>query len=93
MTCRVTCNDSQPSNRFTYVRYDSIAQHKQEVFKNLFTQVERFADEVLPNGRSKSLLMTSLEEAYMWTGKSIRDDQIDRTKDAQECKERGEACH
>ena len=34
----------------------------------------------LYNGRSASLALTKLEEAYMWIGKQIRDDQIARNE-------------
>lgn len=67
------------STRFSYVRYDEQATETQKRFKALFEAIEDFAESKLPNSRPKSLLMTALEEAYMWTGKAIRDDQIART--------------
>ena len=66
------------SQRFSYVKYDEQAANLQEKFKKAFTEIEALA-ETLPNGREKSLLLTYLEIAYMWTGKVIRDDQIVRT--------------
>jgi hypothetical protein len=31
-------------------------------------------------GRAKSIILTKLEEAFMWMGKAVRDDQIERDK-------------
>lgn len=64
--------------RFSYVAYDDVAKAKQEEFKKRFEELEAFAAESLPVGRAMSLFLTSLEEAYMWTGKAIRDEQIAR---------------
>ena len=66
------------SNTFSYVKYDELSRQMQETFKNMFEAIEAYADGVLFDSRPKSLLKTSLEEAYMWTGKAIRDMQIDR---------------
>lgn len=76
-------------SRFDYVRYDEIAATKQEGFKNLFTELEKAAHDMLPDGRAKSLFLTALEEAYMWTGKAIRDDQIARNSQTAHVPERG----
>lgn len=65
------------SQRFSYVKYDEQSMQAQETFKKLFEAVEHFA-ETLDNGRAKALVLTHLEEAYMWTGKAIRDQQIAR---------------
>lgn len=78
------------SGRFDYVKYDSISTHQQEVFKNKFGDIEAFANETLADSRAKSLLMTALEEAYMWTGKAIRDEQIKRSINTEHVPERGE---
>ena len=75
--------------RFSYVSYDEIAQEKQQRIKKLFEVLEAEIDE-LEHGRAKALVMTKLEEAYMWAGKSIRDSQISRTKICEEKIERGE---
>jgi hypothetical protein len=77
------------SQRFSYVRYDSIRAAKQQKFKELFEAVEGYS-ETLPDGRAKSLLLTALEEAYMWTGKAIRDEQIAVDGGVAEEKHRGE---
>jgi hypothetical protein len=64
--------------RFSYVAYDETAKAKQEAFKARFEQLEAMAIETLPAGRSLSLFLTALEEAYMWTGKALRDEQVAR---------------
>ena len=63
--------------RFSYVKYDGQAQIQQEAFKEAFEKVELMAND-LKEGRAKSLVMTYLEIAYMWTGKALRDEQIAR---------------
>lgn len=65
------------SQRFSYVKYDEASVKNQEAFKSQFELLEILAD-TLPAGRAKSCLLTHLEEAYMWTGKAIRDAQIAR---------------
>lgn len=63
-------------HRFSYVKYNERSAANQEEFKKLFEAIEACADVSLASGRYKSLLMTALEEAYMWTGKAIRDQQM-----------------
>lgn len=75
------------SNRFSYVRYDEQAQKTQADFKADFEALEKKI-EVLADGRAKVLVLTKLEEAYMWIGKSVRDDQIKRTGKVDEQPER-----
>lgn len=77
------------SQRFSYVKYDDKAQHDQEHFKKLFESIEEFANSILMDGRAKSLVMTHLEEAYMWTGKAIRDEQVKRGSQTEHVPERG----
>ncbi len=66
------------SYTFSYVQYDEQARQNQETLKAMFEAVECYLNDSITPGRSKSLVMTKLEEAYMWTGKAIRDDQIER---------------
>lgn len=77
------------SSRFSYVKYDEQAVQAQEAFKVLFEGIESLANEALPNSREKSLLMTALEEAYMWTGKAIRNEQIARNAEVEHAPARG----
>jgi hypothetical protein len=64
-------------SRFDYVQYDEIAKVQQAVYKELFSTLEDSVKGLSP-GRATSLILTKLEEAYMWVGKAIRDDQIAR---------------
>lgn len=66
------------SQRFSYVKYDEGSVDVQESLKKGFEHLEEMAEAMLLDGRPKSLVMTHLEEAYMWTGKAIRDAQIKR---------------
>jgi hypothetical protein len=70
------------SNRFDYVKYDVLATNIQAAFKAKMMDLEEMADTMLPKGRHHALVMTKLEECYMWIGKAIRDDQIVRTGSA-----------
>jgi hypothetical protein len=65
------------SQRFSYVKYDEESQKVQETLKSAFEMVEHLVSG-LPSSREKALCITALEEAYMWTGKAIRDHQIAR---------------
>jgi len=65
-------------NRFDYVAYDEIAKKEQAEFKDIFMDLESRIKLSEHNSRSASLALTKLEEAYMWIGKMIRDEQISR---------------
>jgi hypothetical protein len=66
--------DTQDS-RFDYVEYDERSKDLQAMFKADFKNVE-WKISNLEEGRAKALALTALEEAYMWVGKAIRDEQI-----------------
>ena len=68
------------TNRFDYVKYDEEAINTQEGFKELFIQLDDCIQKNLKPGRASALVFTKLEEAYMWVGKAIRDEQIIRNK-------------
>jgi hypothetical protein len=74
--------------RFSYVKYDECAILDQAEFKRSFESLERLTEDRLSNGRAKALVLTKLEEAYMWVGKAIRDEQIERTGKIDEQPER-----
>lgn len=76
------------SQRFSYVKYDEVAVEKQEAFKKLFEELETLAEVSFKDSRPKSLFLTALEEAYMWTGKAIRDEQIERNVQPEHVPER-----
>jgi hypothetical protein len=77
------------SMRFSYIKYDTDATICQEEFKTMFEKIESYANQHLAEGRAKSLLLTHLEEAYMWTGKALRDMQIERNIRPTHVPERG----
>lgn len=77
------------SQRFSYIKYDERSQAIQKRFRQLFEEIEAVTDS-LPNSRPKSLLLTALEEAYMWSGKAIRDWQIECTGKVDEQPERND---
>lgn len=62
-------------NRFDYVQYDQQSIDEQAKLKSAFIDLEKQITAVLPAGRATSLVVTKLEEAYMWIGKGIRDKQ------------------
>lgn len=68
-------------SRFDYVQYDEEAAKHQALLKSHF-QATELAVNTLNDGRAKALVMTKLEEAYMWVGKAIRDDQLKRNGSA-----------
>ncbi len=66
-------------NRFDYIEYDYTAIIQQKHFKEKFMDLEMKVADNLVSPRAKMLALTKLEEAYMWVGKAIRDDQQKRT--------------
>lgn len=77
-------------SRFSYVKYDSHTMEVQQKLKAKFEEVEALVEDLIgippmqspadlmPGNvaRAKSLVLTNLEVAYMWTGKALRDLQI-----------------
>lgn len=85
-----TQNQTTPTaSRFDYVEYDNKAVKDQMMIKTLIGQLEDEVNTRLECGRSKALVMTKLEEAYMWIGKGIRNDQIARNGSANLQEKRG----
>lgn len=76
-------------NRFDYVKYDEKATADHVRFKEMFERLELAVGVVLDAPRARALVFTKLEEAYMWIGKAIRDDQINRNGKADLQEERG----
>lgn len=71
-------NEKVQCGRFDYVKYDATAVETQELFKNAIEEITADIDFQLTSPRAKALALTKLEEAYMWIGKAIRDDQVAR---------------
>lgn len=68
-------------SRFDYIAYDEIAKEQQVFVKEIVTNLENVLMSI-DQGRSVSLALTKLEEVYMWSGKAIRDSQIERNNGA-----------
>lgn len=69
--------------RFHYVKYDDQANETQNKLRELCEGLETEIN-VLPEGRPKATALTKLEECFMWIGKTVRDDQIARYREAKE---------
>lgn len=63
---------------FSYIRYDEQSVNQQRAFKEKFEELEALVAKMLVAGRASALAQTKLEEAYMWVGKAIRDEQFNR---------------
>jgi len=74
--------------RFSYVKYDDKSVALQEEAKDLCEKLEAFIALKLGHGRPQSLAMTDLEKTYMWIGKAIRDNQINRNSQVDHIPER-----
>ncbi len=70
------------NNRFDYVQFDKETTDDLLKIKEKFQELEKMIDS-LENGRAKSLVYTSLEESYMWVGKALRDEQIQKNKQSE----------
>jgi hypothetical protein len=68
--------------KFDYVKFDDLSIEKTELLKGEFTALEQVLSASLIPGREKSLVMTKLEEAWMWVGKSIKAEQAQRNHQA-----------
>lgn len=53
-------------------------RRQQRFMKESFERLTHDFETLFLVGRARSLVLTKLEEAYMWVGKAIRDDQADR---------------
>lgn len=76
------------ASRFSYVKYDQKSSDLQQALKKKFEEIEEICNSHLKPSREQALILTNLEVAYMWTGKAIRNDQVARTGDISELKER-----
>ena len=65
-------------SRFGYIAYDDLATSKSGAVRAAMQEVETLLLQHLPESRPRSLALTKLEEAFMWIGKAIRDDQLER---------------
>lgn len=70
--------------RFDYVKYDEKAINHQSACKSICENLETVIGLIgAPSADlAKYLALNKLEEAYMWIGKAIRDDQLFRDAEA-----------
>lgn len=73
--------------RFNYVRYDEESTKQQEQAKEICEKLEAFLNK-LGAGRPQALAFNALEETYMWIGKAIRDNQVERGSQVEHIAER-----
>jgi hypothetical protein len=78
-------------NRFDYVKYDETSGKKQEAFKRMMMMVEDSVEKNVMDSGHKVRIFEKLEEAYMWIGKAIRDEQVSRTRKVELQEERGDS--
>lgn len=71
-------------SRFDFVQYDAKAKDDQTSVKLQCDHLEKLINERVESPRAKALALIKLEECYMWVGKAIRDDQIERSKQPKE---------
>ncbi len=69
------------TGRFDYIAYSEKSQALSDERKAVSQRFEDLLNE-LPHSREKALALTKLEECFMWTGKAIRNWQLDGTEKA-----------
>lgn len=58
-------------NRFQYHKPDEARAERHEVVRDSFGELAEFLNEILPEGREKSTVVTKLEEAMFWANAAI----------------------
>lgn len=70
-------------SRYDFVKYDEQAAKLSNEYKQRFQELECYLYADLgKGGRSLATALTKIEEAFMWVGKAIRDNQIERNGSA-----------
>lgn len=67
--------------KFDYLKFDEISEALQDEFKLHYDAI-LILSEKIADKRCRNYLISKLEESYMWTGKGIRQDQINRTSES-----------
>jgi uncharacterized protein YpiB (UPF0302 family) len=62
----------------TYIKYDAHSMEKSIAIQDALMEVEALVMR-LPDSKPRALAVTKLEEAFMWIGKAIRDEQVERS--------------
>ena len=66
------------TERFDHIQFDEISLNKAHGLRVAFENVEDLLEK-LPPSRQRLFCFQALEEAYMWAGKAIRDEQLHRS--------------
>jgi len=66
------------ATRLDYVKWDEISEKNQQIVKQYYLLIESFVSDTFKDSREKSLVLTKLEESWMWVGKAIKVDQEKR---------------
>ena len=70
-------------SRYDFVKYDEKAAKLSNDYKQRFQDLEAaLALDLGKGSRSLATALTKIEEAFMWVGKAIRDNQIERNGSA-----------
>lgn len=67
-------------SRFESVQFDESSKEKWALLTKQYSQLENIINNLLEDGRARSVVMTKLEESFMWVGKAIRNDQWKRSR-------------
>lgn len=65
-------------SRFDSIAFDIQSEEAYEIFKKKYEDLGSLI-EMTASDRAAALALTSLEESFMWLGKSIRNWQLSRT--------------
>jgi hypothetical protein len=59
-------------SRFDYIAYDQDHQRLSSEFRLFYQNLEEAILAGLPEGRERALVLTKLEESFMWVGKTLK---------------------
>lgn len=63
-------------NNFETVEFSDDSKLLSRIIKQKYYELQAEILRLLPDGRSRSMVLMHLEESQMWVGKSIRDKQL-----------------
>ena len=72
-------SEEEDFDKYDYIEWDEQSKYLQQAIKKEFKYIE-FMLNNLNLSRELSLSRSKLEESFMWIGKAIRSDQIERYK-------------
>lgn len=63
-------------SRFDKVEFDDHHKARLHALREKFKELEKIADEHLPQGRARNLFFVQLEQTFVWAAKSLREGQL-----------------